>query len=320
MLNIQVPQLEINDDLYIEENEQGYPAIAWHGKYKGTDAEKGGFFAIDQDAIEGVPEDWEETEIQYGDDPNADFVPVYLTRTLTCTPIGVRKRTIITDEHGEEHVYPWRTPKRQRVEGKFTSHFQVMVMVPGLEEPVVLGLHGETKTTSWDNDESGRYRNNNFATGVEQLLRAFADIASEQNGYPLPTVCLWQITLLPLFANGKPHYVTMGNGKKVTHMNPFTARMNSASPDYIDAAFVGQENFAANQTLRQEVATEWEKQKTRPRCAKWDVRRTHLLPLRFLLLNRTKKFPSKTQKLEHTVRRVLFLFFHPHRRIYGQNK
>ncbi len=260
MLNIQLPELQINDDLYIEESENGYPAIAWHGKYKGDGSPAGGFFAIDMDAIEGVPEGWEETEIQYGDDPNADFVPVYLTRALTCTPIGVRKRTIITDEHGEEHVYPWRTPKRQRVEGKFTSHYQVMVMVPGLAEPVVLGLRGQSKTTSWDNDESGRYRDNNFATGVEQLLRTFSTAASQQNGYPLPRLCLWQITLQPLFANGKPHYVTMGSGKKVTHMNPFTARMNPAAPDYIDATFVGEQPFATNQTLRQDVATEWEKQ------------------------------------------------------------
>ncbi len=262
-MNIQLPQLQINDDLYIEENEQGYPAIAWHGKYKGdaTSKEYGGFFAIDVDAIEGVPEGWEETEIQYGDDdPDADFVPVYMTRNLVCTPIGVRKRTIITDENEQEHVYPWRTPKRQRVEGKFTSHFQVMVMVPGLDEPVVLGLHGQTKTTSWDNDEGGRYRDNNFATGVEQLLRSFANAASQQNGYPLPTLCLWQIALQPLFVSGKSHYVKMGSGKKVSHMNPFTARMNPTSPDYIDATFVGEEAFATFQTLRQEVATEWEKQ------------------------------------------------------------
>ncbi len=262
MLDIQIPELNINDDLYVEENEQGYPAIAWHGKYKGDTTNAGGFFAIDVEAIDGIPEGWEETEIQYGDDPHADFVPVYVTRALTCTPIGVRKRAIITDEHGDEHVYPWRTPKKQRVEGRFTSHYQVMVMVPGLHEPVVLGLRGQTKTTAWDNPEGGRYRNNNFATGVEQLLRAFANVASQQNGYPLPTLCLWQITLQPLFASGKPHYVTMGSGKKVAHMNPFTARLNRTASEYIDATFVGQENFAVHQALRQEVATEWEKQWT----------------------------------------------------------
>ena len=260
MVDITIPNLDIQTDLYPVNDDLGFPAIAWHGRYKG-DADTGGFFAIDVDAVDGVPAGWETTEIQYGTDPEAEFVPVYRTRELMCTPIGVRKRIIITDDHEEEHLYPWRTPKRQRVEGKFTSHFQVLVMVPGLDAPVVLGLHGQTKTTSWDNDEGGKYRNNNFATGVEQMLKAFARAASEQNGYPLPSLCLWQITLVPLVrANGKPHFVQMGNGKNVTHMNPFTARMNPASAEFIAATFVGQETFASFQTLRQDVALEWEKQ------------------------------------------------------------
>lgn len=262
MIDLNVDNLVIDNDLFADDAQgESFPAIAWHGRYGSSNVKGGGgFFAIDKDAIDGVPEGWEEDAIQYGDDPKADFVEVYKTSKLVCTPIGVRKRIIVRDENGNDHYYPWRTPKNQRVEGRFTSHYQVMVLVPGIDEPVVIGLRGQTKTTCWDNEVGGRYRNNDFPTGVEQLLKAFAHAASQQNGYLLPKLCMWQIALVPLNVQGEPHYVQMGRGNSVAHMNPFTAIMNAKEREYIAAKFVGKEAFAENQTLRQEVALKWEQE------------------------------------------------------------
>lgn len=252
-------QVVVDESLYQDDVRESYPAIAWHGKYNG-DPEAAGYFTLDVDAInEGAPEGWETDKIQYGTDPSADFVDVFKTQALTCVPIGVRKRVIITDEHGNDHHYPWRTPKNKRVPGRFSSHYQVMVMVPGIEEVCVIGLRGQTKTTAWDNDAKGRYRNESFPTGVEQLLRAYALEASKANGYPLPAVCMWAITLQPSAGDdGKAAYVSVGSGDNIAHMNPFAAQMHPDNLAYINARFVGNAAFAECQTKRSDIAVAWE--------------------------------------------------------------
>ena len=261
MFNIDAP-IKIQEDVFAEEDDQHYPAIAWHGRYDGAD-KRGGFFTLDVAAVEGKPTGWEETEIRYGTDPNADLVAVYKTQQLTCVPLGVRKRILITDAAGNEHIYPWRTAKRNRVAGRFTSHYQVMVILPGLKEPCVLGLRGLTKTTSWDNDAKGSYRNNDFPTGVGQLLATYAAAASKANGQVLPRFCLWEITLQPYMVNGEALYLKVGRGDSIAHMNPFTAKMSVQDAAYLNARFVGETAFELFQTLRQEITVAWEKQWSR---------------------------------------------------------
>ena len=261
MFKIQNP-VNVQDDLYTEEVIQSYPAIAWHGKYDGVN-KSGGFFTLDVDAVEGKPAGWEETEIRYGTDPNAALVPVYKTQQLRCVPIGIRKRIIITDTLRNDHMYAWRTPKNQRVSGRFTSHYQVMLMIPGLNEPCVLGLRGQTKTTAWDNEATGRYSNKAFPTGVSQLLTAFAHEASKVNNQTLPRFCLWEIVLQPYIVDGQAQYVTMGSGDSVAYMNSFTAKMSAQNPEFLEATFVGNAEFEVFQALRQDVTVEWEAQWSR---------------------------------------------------------
>jgi len=145
----------------------------------------------------------------------------------------------------------------QEVRGKYQAHYQVMVMVEGVAEPLVIALRGYTKTLCWDNNPNGKYGNKDFPKGVEPTLTQLAADASKQKKTRIPWLCFWIVDLCPTFANKKPVWIDVGHG---TFMNPFLADMRTGGEGFPQSRFVGTDKFIAYQNLRREVAMDWEAQ------------------------------------------------------------
>ncbi len=206
---------DVDDSLYSQftSTEKNYSGIGYSARE--------GLFFINND-IEGTPhQSWEE-----GDN-------AWQTPQLTLTVLGEpRKRITIEAHDGTLHHYPQFTPRKKTIDGKFSRHIQVMLLLEGYDEPLVLGLKGYVKTLCWDNPAKGKYRNNDFAMGVELALNQhIADIAKQYHK-KLPTFA-FEITLKSL---QKP--VVVGTGKNTSKARPFVL---AATP-----VFVGAEKTEAN--------------------------------------------------------------------------
>lgn len=252
---------QIDKGLFPDEGGRTFPGITWHGKHGQQPI---GRFTLDVDGLnEAAPLPfWEAAEIQYGSDPNSPLTSVWLTKRLRCVVVGVRRRIIIEASGGAEYHYPWKTPRNQRVEGKFKSHYQVLMHIPGLEGDglAVLGLRGIAKTVSWDNPDVGKYKDARFPTGAESLVRAYADKASKQIKRYIPWMCAWWIDLVPATnKEGKGAFVNVGNS---VHMLPFTADLGTDPNQHTlpRTRFVGDELLRRLLGLRESVALEWERE------------------------------------------------------------
>jgi hypothetical protein len=257
------------DDALYRPDIQSMPIITWHGKASEHNSDTGGRWAIKADSIgEQVPEPeswWELIDMRFGVDPSAPKEPTWTTRRLRCVPIGVRKRQVITDDFERDHYFPWMTKKTDRlddagnlIEGKYSAHYQVMVMVPGISDPLVVALRGYTKTVCWDNNPNGQYGNKDFPKGVEPTLVQYAADASKQKKTRIPWLCFWPVDLVPVFANNnKPLWLNVGHE---TFMNPFQADMRVGEKFLLNSRFVGTDNFIRYQNLRRDVAMDWEAQ------------------------------------------------------------
>ena len=257
----------VDDDLY-KPDVQSMPIITWHGKAGEHNADTGGFWAIKADSIEGQtpgPEGWWELkDMRFGVDPNSPKEPTWTTRRLRCVPIGIRRRQIITDDLKNEHYFPWMTKKDDRldshgnwIDGRFQAHYQVMVMVEGITDPLIIALRGYTKTLCWDNNPGSKYGNKDFPKGVEPVLTQLAADASKQKKTRIPWLCFWTVDLTPTFSNNEPLWVDVGHG---TFMNPFMADMRTGGDKFPASRFVGTDNFIRYQNLRRDVAMDWEAQ------------------------------------------------------------
>ncbi len=250
----------IDKSLFPEESARVFPGITWHGKHGQSPTS---VFTLDESSVEGIPGPfWDAASVQYGSNPNAPLVECYQTGRLRGVPIAVRRRIIISAADGSERTYPWKTPKEGRAEGKFKSHYQILLQVPGLvgDGLVVLGLRGLAKTASWDNPEAGRYRDARFPTGVEQHLRAYAAAATRQRKAWFPWLCAWVIDLVPqLNDKGKPVFVNVGNE---VYMNPFTVDLRTDKEERMlpRTRFVGAEPLKALLDLRREIGAPWEQE------------------------------------------------------------
>mgnify|MGYP001231151698 CR=1 FL=1 len=252
--NIPLPSIDgmqVDDNLYQAERKD-YPGITWHGKGAGS-----GFFTIEKDSIPGqrpMPY-WTETMHRFGSNPNNPETPVWRTERLRAVPIAVRKRGAVEDSRGTTHYYPLYTRKEDRVSGRWSSHYQVMLVIPGLNDLMVLGLWGYAKTKSWDNNKT----DDGFPFGVEVKLKEYANRASHQTGMRIPWLCAWEIDLVPAYKDGRPYFVNVGND---THMIPFTVDMRTAADDKafgdLTTRFVGVDLFNAYQVLRAENGLPWE--------------------------------------------------------------
>ena len=274
MTDFNIPDnLNVDESLY-QPDTQSMPIITWHGKANDSNGDTGGKWAIKADDLEGQEPGpsgwWELTEMRYGVDPSAPKVSAWVTRRLRCVPIGIRKRQIITVEYGgmkKEHYFPWMTKKTDRIvdgeliEGKYQNHYQVMVMVEGVADPLVIALRGYTKTACWDNNPGSQYGSKDFPKGVEPVLTQLAADASKQKKTRIPWLCFWTVDLTPVFNGKEPLWVDVGHG---TFMNPFVADMRTAKETKDDrfpaSRFVGTDNFIRYQNLRRDVAMDWEAQ------------------------------------------------------------
>ena len=256
------------DDALYRPDIQTMPIITWHGRASEHNGDTGGRWAIKASSIEGQtpgPEGWWElVDMRFGVDPSAPKEPTWITRRLRCVPIGIRKRQVITDDLKRDHYFPWMTKKTDRlddagnlIEGKYSAHYQVMVMIEGIDDPLVIALRGYTKTLCWDNNPGSQYGNKDFPKGVEPVLMQYAADASKQKKTRIPWLCFWQIDLTPVFSDNKPVWVDVGHG---TFMNPFMVDMRTGDKGFPASRFVGTENFIAYQNLRRDVVLDWEAQ------------------------------------------------------------
>lgn len=254
------------DDALYRPDVQAMPIITWHGKATDSNGDTGGRWAIKADSIgEQTPGPegwWELIDMRFGVDPSAPKEPTWTTRRLRIVPIGIRKRQVITDDFKRDHYFPWMTKKTNRldetgdlIEGKYSAHYQVMVMVPGISDPLIIALRGYTKTVCWDNNPNGQYGNKDFPKGVEPTLIQLAADASKQKKTRIPWLCFWAVDLVPVFANNKPMWLDVGHG---TFMNPFQADMRVGEKFLLNSRFVGTDNFIRYQNLRRDVAMDWE--------------------------------------------------------------
>lgn len=234
-----------------------YPIVVWHGKYSGSGSESG-FWTVDRDNIPTAPGPfWLESTVQYGTSPNAPFEPVWKTERLRVCVIGMRKRIIITTPAGVVHTYPWLTKKELRQSGDYKAHFQIAVMLPESDQVFQISLKGVSKTKAWSNPESGRYRDNQYPTGVELVLREYAALASRELNAKVPAFCSFWIDLVPVTnEKGQKTYVDAGYG---THVSIFRADMSTGGSTGLETRFVGMESFLRFQDIRQSEILEWER-------------------------------------------------------------
>lgn len=264
--NFDVPNDMIDDSLYQPEY-QSLPYISWHGRSNTSNADSGGFFAIQISALDGQEPGpkgyWNVQDIRFGSDPNSPKEACYVTQRLRGVPIGVRKRQIITEETTKrEYYFPWMTKKENRldsagqlIDGKYGAHYQVMMMIPNIEQPLILALRGYTKTRCWDNEPKSQYGDNKFPRGVEPTLKQIATDASKAKKTKIPWLCFWVIDLCPTFTNNEPLWVDVGHG---TFMNPFIVDMITGKEGYPSTRFVGSDNFIKFQNTRRETVRDWE--------------------------------------------------------------
>lgn len=268
--------LPVDESLYQPQRE-GYPNINWMTKV--DQHTKHGYWASERTNFPDAPPqyvNWVEHEITYGDNPNEAPTLVYITCRLRCVVIGERFRWVVTDPDGRKHFYPKFTKREDRVEGKLKSHYQAMILLPDhLQSPFILGLPGQVKTLSWDNDPGGQYGNSQFPTGVRQLMDAeAAKMSGEAKRFIHPFCSLW-VDLVPALTEkeggGKAALaIKVGKGESYTYCNPFTADLrlkDSTGKDDKDAItnrFVGLENYRHFQEMRRTIALDWEKEWSEP--------------------------------------------------------
>lgn len=264
---------EVKSDLYNTDT-SNMTYLNWLGKIAGES--KWGFWVVDRDSFADTPIGWEEHEIRFGANPNNPLTPVYYTYRARVCPIAARRRWIVETDMGGTHYYPWFTKSNEKVDGKQTGQVQVLVMMPDDDQIRCLALRGFTKNVCWDNDPNHSRGFSDFPLGVAQTLTKYADKATktlrERNDYtgdPLPSLCAWWVDLIPLIEEDEHGEKVAGvvNVGHSTYMNPFVADMSvgevadgpSGQPP-LRTRFVGNETFAAFQSIRQEVGLDWERE------------------------------------------------------------
>lgn len=241
---------------------KNHASVIWLGKATDANSDTGGeWVIIASDLPDGEQPGpvgwWKLRDMRFGTDPSAPKVQVWASQRLRCVPLGVRKRMIVTDATGRDHFYPQMTKASNRVEGKLKFHYQVLVMLEGISEPVVLALKGYAKTVSWQNDPGSKFGRSNFPKGVQDTLEDLAKAASKARKTNIPWLCFWIIDLCPVFVSGQPLWVDVGQG---VYMNPFGLDMTVKAKGYPDGRFVGADRLAAFEEMRRDGIMDWEAQ------------------------------------------------------------
>lgn len=262
-----IPDAIPTDESVHQQAGQSYPSIIWMGRFnENKNGDTGGEWVIRAEdlpsgQVPGPQGWWQLRDVRFGTDPNAAPVPCYTSQRLRCTPIGIRKRMIVTDDQKREHYYPQMTKASRRVAGKLSFHYQVMVMMDGVDEPLVLALRGFAKTASWSNNPGAKFGRSEFPKGVEDTLADLSKKASQAKSIKIPMLCFWLIDLTPVFYQGKPLWVDVGHS---VYMNPFGLDMTVKTPGqpgqdgYPNGRFVGTELLQAYEGMRRDFVMEWE--------------------------------------------------------------
>lgn len=271
---------DVDKDLY-EEPVRSYPAAIWMAKF-GGDEDESRPWVIDQDRVSAMPVPfWSEQQFRFGGaQPGAENTDVYLTQIMRCVPLGVRKRQVVevtnptTNKVESTHYYPIFTPADQRVQGRLSFHYQVLIHLQGLplDELVVIGLRGLTRTLSWQHDGQ---RYDGFPVGVEDTLQKYAADASKVVGGEMPMWCAWWVDLRGAYADNKPYYMPVGP-QGDTWVQPFMADMRTSKEPRLETGvytedgylamdqnalpwtrYVGEDMFNSFQDIRRETVNPW---------------------------------------------------------------
>lgn len=200
-----------------------------------------GLFFINSDAVDGnAPDGWELDE-----DGER-----YQTPSLAVSVLAVRKRISKEDADGNMHYYPHLTKNSDTVAGKFKRHIQVMVLIEGVSEPMVLGLHGYTKTSCWDNPAGGPYMQKQFDIGIETALNRHIKDVYKSYHKAIPFYG-WSMTL-----EAARKSLTVGTGKNTSKALPILLGS--------EIEFIGAEKLKKNHILYEEHdcqswVDEWQK-------------------------------------------------------------
>lgn len=237
---MKIPQYQIDESVATEATGFSFQRyIAWSAKVDTNDPRSMGHFILSAQELAGMmPQPgWEVS-------PDQDLV---LARMIRCQLLAVRRRKIITDENDTVHFYPWFTPRREMVEGRFTSQVQVLLRLASAEaegeampDLWVLSLKGFSKTMSWDNPgPEARYHNANFPTGVLPKVIAYLKEQAEQFGLPrpYPIFTLW-VDLVPAIEGNRPLHVRVGSGSRSSLVNPFTVNLGPSQLWPIESRWV----------------------------------------------------------------------------------
>ena len=267
---------KVSEDAF-DENSNGpqYPIIMWRGHHGDpmVEALNGGYFVITNDALsEGVVPGpyWEQHEIRFGTDPTQPKTPVWATQVLDCVLLAHRQRRTVQSPDGRLHHYSMYAKRETRVgfgapnykDYKTWTHHQAMLMIPGVDTPVVLTLKKYTRSLCWDNNPSSTYGHEQFPLGVSQSLRKYAKAASKQAGFDIPPYCAWKLWLRPMVnMDGSPYYVRVGTEHSQSFFSPFSLDMSTAPEGDTDSRlpstrYVGDDYFRY-ENLRVTKGREW---------------------------------------------------------------
>lgn len=249
-------EYSINQDVFSDDKRvSGYPGFAYSAK----PAEDGrGCFIINKEL---VPAPQNATWHSKGD--------VWAASLVRILPIHVRRRRVAT-LNGIDYPFSIYTSRQAISEAigneydSITTHTQLLCWLAdetGIHSDrrlFVLGLWGMTKTLSFDNPpEEDRWHNNTFPVGVETQMKQYAAWLGEQHNAPnLPAYCLFWVDLIPATRKNEPWLVTVGTGKRVTTVNPFTAFFGSPKVYPCNQRWVDANTFSIAQAVRLEH-TNW---------------------------------------------------------------
>jgi hypothetical protein len=257
-----------NDDLFgidvdVEDPSFGsqYPIIQWvngdPGKKKSGGLEyTGGFFISAEQGLDNVPGAEPYTLIT----ANGDEVEGFAVRDLEITPVRFRRSWLAqADEKGLSQRFPWNAYEdavEHDHQDRPRGRGQLVALVSGMEEPVVITLSGMTSAAVFS---AGRDRGiiPNFSQIVINRAKQLARRAGRNIDYPL---CAFKLTVGPKRdEKGEPLFDTVGSGQntsKVTMPVWLDQPEGMADEAYIRRHFVGREMFGKTQDMHK-ACDEW---------------------------------------------------------------
>ena len=259
--------LDLGDDLFgidVEVSDPAfgsmYPVVQWvngdPGKKKSGGLEyHGGFFISAEQGIE-VPGSEPYTLIT----ANGDEVEGHMIRDLELIPIRYRRSWLAQkDEKGLSQRFPWNAYEdavEYDFKGSPRGRGQLLAMIVGMDEPVVVTLSGMTAAAVFS---AGRDRGviPTFGQTILNRAKQLARRKQRQIEYPL---CAFKLSIGPKRdASGEPAFDKVGSGTATSLVTkPVWLDKPEGMPEEADIRrrFVGREMFAKVQDIHKSC-DEW---------------------------------------------------------------